>query len=272
MHILMWVVSGLLAGWIARLATRSGRAGFIADFSLGALGSVVGTLLLDTVGGVAPRTGSVTHVVVSVIGAMVLVGLDRIVRRVWRQTRVARTPVLHDIDTYVKRMGDVERRILGALMQRQTVARDINEAFAEQLTLGQRAADRIAQFGGSWPFLGMFAAFLLGWMVLNSHQHRPFDPFPFILLNLILSCLAAVQAPVIMMSQNRQAAKDRIVSQQDYQVNLKAEMEIMALHAKLDEAHERREAVLAEQEKQHAEILARIEARLAEVERVLRAR
>jgi uncharacterized membrane protein/uncharacterized membrane protein YeaQ/YmgE (transglycosylase-associated protein family) len=270
MHIVVWIASGLLAGWLARLATRSGRAGFVADFALGALGSVVGTLLLDMAGGRIPRAGSPAHVAVSVIGAMILVGAERLVRHVARRTGAATTPVLQDLDTYVRRMGDVERRIVGALMKRETVARNPYDTMSEQATLGQRAADRIAQFGGSWPFLGMFAAFLLGWMVLNAHRNSSFDPFPFILLNLILSCLAAVQAPIIMMSQNRQAAKDRVVAQQDYEVNLKAEMEILSLHAKLDEAHERREAVLSEQEKQHERILARIDARLTELERTLR--
>jgi uncharacterized membrane protein len=104
------------------------------------------------------------------------------------------------------------------------------------LTFGERVADRVASFGGSWTFLGVFSAFMLGWMFLNTQAQRPMDPYPFILLNLILSCLAAVQAPVIMMSQNRQVAKDRFEAQLDYQVNLRAEMQIGALHLKLAEA------------------------------------
>lgn len=98
-------------------------------------------------------------------------------------------------------------------------------------------ADRVADFGGSWRFVIIFGAVLLVWVAINSAVllWRPFDPYPFILLNLILSCLAAVQAPVIMMSQNRQESKDRMRGEQDYRVNLRAELEIRHLHAKMDE-------------------------------------
>jgi uncharacterized membrane protein len=119
------------------------------------------------------------------------------------------------------------------------VSRDPNRLFDDQLTFGQRVADRVATFGGSWTFLGLFAAVLIGWLILNDEMARPFDPFPFILLNLVLSCLASIQAPVIMMSQNRQAAKDRIDARTDYETNVRAEMEIMALHAKLDAMRDR---------------------------------
>jgi uncharacterized membrane protein len=117
---------------------------------------------------------------------------------------------------------------------RARAARNANEVIEERLTFGQRLADRIAAFGGSWNFITMFGVVLIGWMVINSIVAQPFDPFPFILLNLVLSSLAALQAPVIMMSQNRADAKDRIRSELDYQVNLKAEMEIAALHEKVD--------------------------------------
>jgi uncharacterized membrane protein len=97
-------------------------------------------------------------------------------------------------------------------------------------------ADHLASFGGSWTFIIIFGSILLMWIGLNSLLllKKPFDPYPFILLNLVLSCLAAIQAPVIMMSQNRQEAKDRLRSQYDYQVNLKAELEIRHLHDKID--------------------------------------
>ena len=97
-------------------------------------------------------------------------------------------------------------------------------------------ADRLAAFGGSWTFLGIFALVMMAWMFVNSYllAARPFDPYPFILLNLVLSCLAAIQAPVIMMSQNRQQARDRMGAIHDYQVNLKAELEIRHLHQKMD--------------------------------------
>jgi uncharacterized membrane protein len=109
----------------------------------------------------------------------------------------------------------------------------------DDATFGQRAADAVARFGGSWTFIGVFALVLVCWVLLNSWLllrggNKPFDPFPYILLNLFLSMLASIQAPVILMSQNRQAEKDRINARNDYEVNLKAELEIMALHEKID--------------------------------------
>jgi uncharacterized membrane protein len=134
-----------------------------------------------------------------------------------------------------------ERRIVEAVMHRRPVTRDVNQAFMDDRTFGQRMADRIATFGGSWPFIGLFMLFLAGWMALNSvllARRGPFDPYPYILLNLILSTLAALQAPVIMMSQNRQGERDRLNAANDYEVNLKAEMEIRALNEKLDALRE----------------------------------
>lgn len=114
------------------------------------------------------------------------------------------------------------------LMSRQ-VARNVLEEEEDKLTFGQRVADRVARFGGSWPFIGIFASVMFVWMGINIVQLVRFDPYPFILLNLALSTIAAIQAPIIMMSQNRQAAKDKLLAENDYQVNLKAEMEIGAL-------------------------------------------
>jgi uncharacterized membrane protein len=130
----------------------------------------------------------------------------------------------------------LEREVLDSLRQHEILAANIDSEFEQKWSLGERMADKIASFGGSWYFLITFAALMGVWIVLNSVIlfNRAFDPFPFILLNLILSCLAAVQAPVIMMSQNRQEAKDRLRSQHDYQVNLKAELEIRHLHEKVD--------------------------------------
>jgi uncharacterized membrane protein len=116
-------------------------------------------------------------------------------------------------------------------------SRRTSTSFGENLSLGERLADRIAEFGGSWGFILAFAGLCLGWIVLNSIQlllAKPIDPYPFILLNLMLSCLAAIQAPIIMMSQNRQESKDRLQSEHDYRVNLKAELEIRHLHEKID--------------------------------------
>ena len=114
------------------------------------------------------------------------------------------------------------------LMSRQ-VSRNVLEEAEERLTFGQRIADKVASFGGSWTFIFIFGVMMFGWMGLNVLRLANFDPYPFIFLNLVLSTVAAIQAPVIMMSQNRQASKDKLLSENDYQVNLKAEMEIEAL-------------------------------------------
>jgi CRP/FNR family cyclic AMP-dependent transcriptional regulator len=122
---------------------------------------------------------------------------------------------------------------------RVQVTRNINVEEAERLTLGQRIADHVAAFGGSWPFIILFGVVLVVWMVVNTRlAARAFDPYPFILLNLVLSSLAALQAPVIMMSQNRQAFKDRLQAEMDYRVNLKAELEVAELHHKIDRHYE----------------------------------
>ena len=114
------------------------------------------------------------------------------------------------------------------LMSRQ-VSRNVLEEQEGALTFGQRVADRVAAFGGSWPFIGLFTCIMAIWMGVNIARKADFDPYPFILLNLCLSTVAALQAPIIMMSQNRQSMKDKLLAENDYQVNLKAEMEITAL-------------------------------------------
>ena len=120
--------------------------------------------------------------------------------------------------------------------EEQLLSFNINKEFESSLTLGERLADGLAKFGGSWSFLIIFMAMLVIWMGINSFVliKTHFDPYPFILLNLVLSCLAAVQAPVIMMSQNRQEAKDRLRAEHDYEINLKAEIEIRKLHERMD--------------------------------------
>jgi len=115
------------------------------------------------------------------------------------------------------------------------MSRNVNEQFDRELTFGERVADLVANFGGSWWFISSFALVCIGWMAVNAvWLTQPFDPFPFILLNLALSCLAAVQAPLILMSQRRQEDRDRMRAEYDYRVNLKAELEIRHLHSKLD--------------------------------------
>lgn len=133
--------------------------------------------------------------------------------------------------------GPLESRVLQSTLERTTITRDTNKAIAFHSTYGDRLADSIARIGGSWTFILGFLAFLVVWTVGNVWllTRDAFDPYPFIFLNLVLSMLAAIQAPVIMMSQNRQTERDRIDAAHDYEVNLKAEIEIMALHEKLDE-------------------------------------
>lgn len=133
-------------------------------------------------------------------------------------------------------LSALESEVVASLREQELLTENVSEQFEKSLTFGERLADKIAAFGGSWTFLICFAVCLVIWITVNSLVllTRPFDPYPFILLNLILSCLAAIQAPVIMMSQNRQEAKDRLRAEYDYRVNLKAELEIRHLHAKLD--------------------------------------
>lgn len=127
-------------------------------------------------------------------------------------------------------------RFLAGTFRRNPQIRDVNEVFEERLTFGERLADRVAAIGGSWTFIIGFGLFLFAWAVLNAVVlvRHAFDPFPFIFLNLMLSMLAALQAPIIMMSQNRQASKDRLEARLDYETNLRSEAEIASLHDKID--------------------------------------
>ena len=136
----------------------------------------------------------------------------------------------------VGEMNELESTVIDALKHRSTLTDKIEEPEVEHYTLGQRLADKVASFGGSWRFIILFMCFLLAWICVNAFLllNKPFDPYPFILLNLILSCIAALQAPVIMMSQNRQDEKDRERGKKDYMINLKSELEIRMLHEKLD--------------------------------------
>lgn len=142
-------------------------------------------------------------------------------------------------DLLVKEIGELselEHTVIGSLKDRTTITDKIDGDDDLSLTRGQRIADKVADFGGSWTFIISFGIILLLWILLNSIwlANRAFDPYPFILLNLILSCLAAIQAPVIMMSQNRQEEKDRDRARKDYMINLKSELEIRILHEKVD--------------------------------------
>jgi uncharacterized membrane protein len=148
-----------------------------------------------------------------------------------------RTQYVHSLlESEKGELSVLEQEVLHSIQDHELLARNVDVEFEQKWTLGERLADRIATFGGSWAFLICFGAFIALWIGANAivlALHPP-DPYPFILLNLILSCLAAIQAPIIMMSQNRQEAKDRVRAQHDYQVNLKAELEIRHLHDKID--------------------------------------
>ena len=135
----------------------------------------------------------------------------------------------------VGELSELEETVLTNVHERRTLSDKVEDQEVP-LTLGQRWADHIASFGGSWTFILLFFGVILGWILLNvAVLRRPgFDPYPFILLNLLLSCLAALQAPVIMMSQNRQEEKDRERAKKDYMINLKAELELRVMHEKLD--------------------------------------
>jgi uncharacterized membrane protein len=152
------------------------------------------------------------------------------------------------------------KKVARHVAQRTHIARDIAKVSAVPPPLGQRAADAVASFGGSWTFVGLFAAVMLSWVAMNAYllmsRGRTFDPYPYILLNLFLSMLAAIQAPVILMSQNRQSDKDRISAEHDYEVNLKAELEIMLLHEKLDLLREKQWNELLQIQKEQLDLLA----------------
>ena len=266
--VLIWMLTGVFVGWLARVAMRTRRDfGLVGNLLTGSLGAVVGGWLLELVGVTAPG-GRVAHVVVAVVGAMVLLGALRVLRDAvsvaGRQGGGHLIPTVVDLESQIARLGDLERRVLATVLRRGSATVDPNRSFDSQMTFGERVADHVATFGGSWTFIGLFLMMMVVWMAINREVSRPFDPYPFILLNLVLSCLAALQAPIIMMSQNRQAAKDRSDARLDYEVNVRAEVQIAALHEKLDGTRDQDLAriVLALEEQRAA--LAAIERQLIE--------
>jgi len=159
-------------------------------------------------------------------------------------------------------LDEKTQRVARHVADRTHIARDMSKEPAASITLGQRAADAVASFGGSWKFIGLFAAVLVCWVGLNSfflvRYGTVFDRYPYILLNLVLSMLAAIQAPIILMSQNRQAQKDRLVAEHDYEVNLKAELEIMLLHEKIDLLREGQWSSLLDIQQEQIRLLERL--------------
>jgi uncharacterized membrane protein len=139
-------------------------------------------------------------------------------------------------------LSEIERHVAQHITERTPISTNVIQDYSDKLTFGQKMADKVASFGGSWLFISIFTGLIVLWILLNSfiliNLDSSFDPYPYIFLNLVLSMLAAFQAPVILMSQNRQSFKDRLSAEHDYEVNLKAELEIIGLHEKVDSLRE----------------------------------
>jgi uncharacterized membrane protein/uncharacterized membrane protein YeaQ/YmgE (transglycosylase-associated protein family) len=255
MEALIWLATGMLSGWAAGKLMKGRDYGVSGNIILGLLGSLVGGWLFDALGFAGPRD-LWRHAAVSLLGAMLTLAVARRLRPVARQTRKAfgEGGTIVDLEAALRKLGNLEHSTLDRLLKRGE-HRDPNAAFEERMTFGQRVADRVAQFGGSWTFIGSFLLAMVIWMIINGQLKRPFDPYPFILLNLCLSCLAALQAPVIMMSQNRQALKDRLMATNDYEVNLRSELGIQTLHSHFDQLRERDWSDLVQMQKRQIELL-----------------
>lgn len=240
MRAIAWIVSGIVAGWLTGIALkREGGYGLLGNLLIGSTGGLVGGWALEQMLGITVAGGWLAHILVAALGGVMMVGAVRLLDRMTRRALQIPTgswPMdpLAEIDGAFKKLGELEKRVFSSILRRTPVARDPNAEFDAQTTFGERVADKVAAFGGSWTFIGLFGLILALWMAINLRTSDPFDPFPFILLNLVLSTVAALQAPVIMMSQNRQEARDRKRAEQDYQINLKAELEIRHLHEKVD--------------------------------------
>ncbi|SEK64115.1 Uncharacterized membrane protein [Pseudoxanthomonas sp. GM95] len=164
------------------------------------------------------------------------------------------------LQSEIEKLPEDERAIVERFVQRKQVSRNIVRDYDQSSSLGERIADRVAAIGGSWSFILVFLGCLIGWMVLNSLvlARDAFDPYPYILLNLCLSCVAAIQAPIIMMSQNRQGTIDRLRAENDYAVNVKAELEIMQLQEKLNGLRDQDWTHLVELQQQQILMLQRL--------------
>lgn len=177
-----------------------------------------------------------------------------------RTTRIDRRETARQLlQKELEQLPPEERLVVERFISRRKVARNVAQEFHQARSLGERVADHVAAVGGSWSFILCFFFLLLVWMLANSFMlAKAFDPYPYILLNLVLSCLAAVQAPIIMMSQNRQAAVDRMNAENDYQVNIKSELEVLQIHEKLDLLRSQDWALLVEQQNHQIEMLQRL--------------
>lgn len=171
-------------------------------------------------------------------------------------TRENAAPGTHSLSGDIARLNALEREIIDRFIHRRHTPPA--EASATPESFGDRVADQVTAFGGSWPFIFLTILAIGLWMVANTAMGKPFDAYPYILLNLVLACLTVLQAPLIMMSQNRQTIRDRLDQQHDYEVNTKAELEIVALHAKLDELRDVKWAELMKAQEDQLALLARL--------------
>jgi uncharacterized membrane protein YeaQ/YmgE (transglycosylase-associated protein family) len=207
LQFLTWTATGLGAGWLVRTLMRSRRDfGLVGDLVTGWLGGLVGGWLFRRLDFVAPAN-SAGQIVVALVGAVVLLSAMRGLRELMSAAgvkTVAGLPATASLEQRLRQLTQFELTVLTRVLNREHWSRD-PQTYDAETTFGQRLADRVATFGGSWTFIGLFAVTMGSWMVLNQEMERPFDPYPYILLNLALSCLAALQAPVIMMSQNGRA-------------------------------------------------------------------
>ena len=265
-HLIIWLATGLVVGWLARIAMQSHRDyGAFGDLLTGCLGAVLGGWITRRFGVLTPDN-LLGHTFIATTGAVALLAAIRALRQLLPviTPRSENNIATHSavLEAERRHSADFVRSLVARLSQRGMTIADPQQAFDTQLTFGERVADKVASFGGSWTFIGLFFIAMIVWMAVNEELPTPLDPIPIILLNLILSCLAAIQAPVIMMSQNRQSVRDRLDARTDYEVNLRAEIEIMALHAKLDAARNEELAQLAKRMEALAAHLVRIEAQL----------
>lgn len=172
------------------------------------------------------------------------------------------------MDSVLKSETDQIRQLQGiverTIAKEDLIVENLINPPAEVLSRGQKISDKVAEFGGSWAFIISFFVIFIGWIIFNTVAlgKDSFDPYPFILMNLVLSCIAALQAPIIMMSQNRKEEKDRKRSENDYLINLKAELEVRALHQKIDILLEEQIKILFENQQKQSEILKRIEEKI----------
>ena len=259
MQLGIWIVTGVIAGYLAGFLMKGRDYGLVGNLILGLGGSLVGGWVMALLGFNAPGD-LFRHGIVSLLGAMLVLGVARRLRPVSRQGHKVLGDVagVADLETQFKTLGGFERRVLEYVRGQVTQPRDANAVFEAEMTFGQRVADKVASFGGSWTFIGTFLLMMLIWMILNSLNPKPFDPFPFILLNLMLSCVAALQAPVIMMSQNRQALKDRLMASNDYEVNVRTELDLAKLQARFDELRDKQWAELVGMQARQIELLERL--------------